>query len=111
MPSSVLSLPTPVILLVHLHILEYPHANKPEYDHNVFEPRVHGLRERTKLLEDVSYFLVGRLEGSARNVCILFALINREFMAADPVYISQCNAIRHGRLSDVSIQVFGNFAA
>ncbi|RDB23829.1 hypothetical protein Hypma_008945 [Hypsizygus marmoreus] len=69
--SSVLSLPIPLILLVHLHILEYPHANKPEYDHNIFESRVRGLRDRTKLLEDVCYFLVGRLEGSSSNRTIL----------------------------------------
>ncbi|KAF8074586.1 hypothetical protein FPV67DRAFT_1474082 [Lyophyllum atratum] len=68
MSTHILSLPIPLIILVHLHILEYPHANKPEYDHNIFEPRVRGLRERTKLLEDVAYFLVGRLEGTARKV-------------------------------------------
>ncbi|KAG5643375.1 hypothetical protein DXG03_001023 [Asterophora parasitica] len=68
MSASVFSLPIPLILLVHLHILEYPHANKPEYDHNIFEPRVRGLRDRTKLLEDVAYFLVGRLEDRARTI-------------------------------------------
>jgi hypothetical protein len=68
MAATVFSLPVPLILLVHLHILEYPHANKPEYDHNIFDPRVRGLRERTKLLEDTSYFLVGRLEGNAKTV-------------------------------------------
>jgi hypothetical protein len=69
MSATVFSLPVPLILLVHLHILEYPHANKPEYDHNIFDARVRGLRERTKLLEDICYFLVERLEGNVRTVC------------------------------------------
>ncbi|KAJ7773613.1 hypothetical protein DFH07DRAFT_801257 [Mycena maculata] len=63
MSANVFSLPVPLILLVHLHILQYPHANKPEYDHNVFDPRVRGLRDRTKTMEDVCYFLVTRIEG------------------------------------------------
>ncbi|KAG6853130.1 hypothetical protein C0991_006653 [Blastosporella zonata] len=69
--ATVFSLPIPLILLIHLHILEYPHANKPEYDPNLFEPRVRGLKERTKSLEDISYFLVGRLEGTASAKTIL----------------------------------------
>ena len=68
MAATVFSLPIPLILLVHLHILEYPHANKPEYDHSIFDPRVRGLRERIKVLEDTGYFLVGRLEGNSRTV-------------------------------------------
>ncbi|KAF8799975.1 hypothetical protein BYT27DRAFT_7118735 [Phlegmacium glaucopus] len=60
---SIISLPNPLILLIHLHILEYPHANNPEYDHNIFNPRIRGLRERVKLMEDISHFLVGRIEG------------------------------------------------
>ncbi|KAF9461511.1 hypothetical protein BDZ94DRAFT_1221281 [Collybia nuda] len=68
MVTLVLSLPTSLILLVHLHILEYPHANKPEYDHNIFSSQARGLRDRIKTLEDICYFLVGRLEGNARTI-------------------------------------------
>ncbi|KAJ7080835.1 hypothetical protein B0H15DRAFT_856433 [Mycena belliarum] len=64
MSASVFSLPVPLILLVHLHVLQYPHANKPEYDHNIFEPRVRGLRDRTKTMEDLCYYLVARIEGT-----------------------------------------------
>ncbi|KAJ7147703.1 hypothetical protein C8R43DRAFT_1010465 [Mycena crocata] len=64
MSTSVFSLPVPLILLVHLHILQYPHANKPEYDHNVFNPSIRGLRDRTRTMEDVCYFLVSRVEGT-----------------------------------------------
>ena len=68
MAFTIISLPNPLILLIHLHILEYPHANNPEYDHNIFNPRLRGLRERTKLMEDISYFLVGRVEGGKNGV-------------------------------------------
>ncbi|KAJ7230315.1 hypothetical protein GGX14DRAFT_508091 [Mycena pura] len=61
--ASVYSLPMPLILLVHLHILQYPHENKPEYDHEIFDAHVRGLRERTKVMEDICYFLVSRIEG------------------------------------------------
>ncbi|KAF8875956.1 hypothetical protein CPB84DRAFT_1853108 [Gymnopilus junonius] len=60
---TLLSLPLSLILLVHLHILEYPHANNSEYDHDVFNPRKRGLRERAQTMEDVAYFLVSKLEG------------------------------------------------
>ncbi|KAJ6467993.1 hypothetical protein C8R47DRAFT_810656 [Mycena vitilis] len=66
MSASVFSLPVPLILLIHLHLLQYPHANKPEYDHNIFDARVRGLRERTRTMEDVCYFLVSRIEGKDR---------------------------------------------
>ncbi|KAJ7648234.1 hypothetical protein DFH06DRAFT_1095677 [Mycena polygramma] len=66
MAASVFSLPVPLVLLIHLHLLQYPHANKPEYDHNVFDARVRGLRERTRTMEDVCYFLASRIEGKDR---------------------------------------------
>ncbi|KAJ7239605.1 hypothetical protein B0H12DRAFT_1326620 [Mycena haematopus] len=68
MPASVFSLPVSLILLIHLHLLQYPHANKPEYDHNIFDARVRGFRDRTRAMEDVCYFLVSRIEGSKERV-------------------------------------------
>ncbi|KAJ7857907.1 hypothetical protein B0H13DRAFT_1727355 [Mycena leptocephala] len=68
MSTSVFSLPIPLILLIHLHLLQYPHANKPEYDHNIFDAHVRGLRERTRTMEDVCYFLVTRIEDGKRNI-------------------------------------------
>lgn len=79
------ALPLPLVLLVHLHILEYPHANKPEYDHNVFEPRVRGLRDRIKSMEDICFFLIGRIEGnSVRTVrAIHLDAIRPKLLASD----------------------------
>jgi len=68
---SALYLPTPLLLLVHLHILEYTYANNAEYDHNIFNPRTRGLRERAKTMEDVAYFLVKKIEGKGiKTVCV-----------------------------------------
>ena len=63
MAESVLGLPIPLIFLVHLHLLEYSLANNPEYDDHLFDPNVRGLRDRTTSMEDVCYFLVGKVEG------------------------------------------------
>ena len=59
---TIQALPPSLLLLVHLHLLEYPHADRSEYDHNVFNPKTRGLKDRTKTMEDISYFLVRKLE-------------------------------------------------
>ncbi|KAJ6471904.1 hypothetical protein C8R45DRAFT_1217875 [Mycena sanguinolenta] len=68
MSATVFSLPAPLILLIHLHLLQYPHANKPEYDHNIFNARVRSLRDRTRTMEDVCYFLIARIETTKDRV-------------------------------------------
>ena len=68
--SEPVVLPLPLLLLVHLYILQYPRANDVEYDHNIFNPRVRGLRDRTRTMEDIAFFLVGRIEGKGiKTVC------------------------------------------
>ncbi|KAF8199029.1 hypothetical protein BJ912DRAFT_686472 [Pholiota molesta] len=72
--ATTVYLPSCLLLLVHLHLLEYPCSNRPEYDHNIFNPRTRGLRERARTMEEVTYYLVGKLEGkSIKNVSILHA--------------------------------------
>jgi hypothetical protein len=61
-----LSLPLPLLLLVHIHLLGYPHADEPEYDEHVFNIKMRGLRDRTKTMEDLCYFLVGKIEHKPR---------------------------------------------
>ena len=61
-----LSLPLPLLLLVHIHLLGYPHADEPEYDQHVFDAKTRGLRDRTKTMEELSYFLVGKIEHKPR---------------------------------------------
>ncbi len=68
MDSSVLQFPLPLLLLIHLHILEYPHVNDPEYDINVFNPRTRGLRDRARSMQDIFYFLVGKIERTKARV-------------------------------------------
>ena len=61
-----LSLPLPLLLLVHIHLLGYPHADDPEYDEHVFNVKMRGLRDRTKTMEYLCYFLVGKIENKPR---------------------------------------------
>ena len=61
-----LSLPLPLLLLIHIHLLGYPHADEPEYDEHVFDVKMRGLRDRTKTMEDLCYFLVGKIEPKPR---------------------------------------------
>jgi hypothetical protein len=61
-----LSLPLPLLLLIHIHLLGYPHADEPEYDEHVFDVKMRGLRDRTKTMEELSYFLVGKIEHKPR---------------------------------------------
>ncbi|THH11397.1 hypothetical protein EW146_g8059 [Bondarzewia mesenterica] len=56
------TLPLPLLLLIHLHILQYPKADSPEYDEHVFNPQTRGLRDRARTMEDLCYFLVGKVE-------------------------------------------------
>ena len=76
MAEPFLSLPIPLLQLVHLHLLQYPLANNPEYDQNLFNTNMRGLRDRTKSMEDICYFLVGKVEGrkeSAKSVGGLYS--------------------------------------
>ena len=105
MDFTIISLPNPLILLIHLHILEYPNANNPEYDLNIFNSRVRGLRERVKLMEDISYFLVGRVEGGKSGAKTVSKkrysdyLINWQIASSN---ISLCSPVRNRGISDIS---------
>jgi hypothetical protein len=61
----VVPLPLSLLLLINLHVLEFPLANNPDYDQHVFNPQTRGLRHRTKSMEDICHFLVGKLERSS----------------------------------------------
>lgn len=61
-----LSLPLPLLLLIHIHLLGYPHADEPEYDEHIFNVKLRGLRDRIKTMEDLCYFLVGKIEPKPR---------------------------------------------
>ncbi|ESK91576.1 hypothetical protein Moror_2571, partial [Moniliophthora roreri MCA 2997] len=52
----------PLLLLVHLQILQYTKVNEPQYDLDLFASN-RGLTERTKSMEDICYFLVECAEG------------------------------------------------
>ncbi|KAJ7173356.1 hypothetical protein C8R46DRAFT_1189658 [Mycena filopes] len=103
MSASVFTLPNPLVLLIHLHLLQYPHANKPEYDHNLFDARVRGLRDRTRTMEDICYFLITRIEGSkerARKVIATYPCAQpAETMAFRTSLAKFLDNLRHASIS------------
>ena len=71
-----------LLLLAHLRILQFPHIANPEYDSDLFDSTRRGMRERTKAMEDISFFLVELLEGGrekARMVRYMRALCRVSF--------------------------------
>ncbi|KAJ4470235.1 hypothetical protein J3R30DRAFT_3809189 [Lentinula aciculospora] len=64
--QSVLGLPLPLLLLIHLQILQYPHIDDDEFDIHIFDSQKRGLRARIKMMEDLGYWLATKIEG--RNI-------------------------------------------
>ena len=56
-------LPTGLLIILHLHLLDYPLQDATGYDERLFH-HTRGMRERNKAMEDITYFLVWKLEGS-----------------------------------------------
>jgi hypothetical protein len=110
-----LSIPLDVLLVVHLHILEYPHADRPEYGQGLFDARVRGLRERTTSMEQIAYFLVGKIEGGqdrARTVRSSSVIENSsiDLCLIGVFNVSVSAAIRHTFVPEFILQIFGQLA-
>ncbi|OJT12315.1 hypothetical protein TRAPUB_11142 [Trametes pubescens] len=56
-------LPNGLLIILHLHLLNYPLQDATGYDERLFDA-ARGMRERNKAMEDISYFLVGKIERS-----------------------------------------------
>ncbi|KAI0831939.1 hypothetical protein BC628DRAFT_569953 [Trametes gibbosa] len=56
-------LPNGLLIILHLHLLDYPLQDATGYDERLFDS-TRGMRERNKATEDISYFLVGKIERS-----------------------------------------------
>ncbi|KAI0664399.1 hypothetical protein C8Q70DRAFT_234350 [Cubamyces menziesii] len=56
-------LPNGLLIILHLHLLDYPLHDATGYDERLFDP-TRGMRERNKAMEDISYFLVAKIERS-----------------------------------------------
>ncbi|KAI0793828.1 hypothetical protein C8Q74DRAFT_535518 [Fomes fomentarius] len=56
------SIPNSLLIILHLHLLNYPLQDATGYDERLFDPS-RGMRDRSKAMEDITYFLVGKIEG------------------------------------------------
>ncbi len=55
-------IPNSLLIILHLHLLNYPLQDATGYDERLFDPS-RGMRDRSKAMEDITYFLVGKIEG------------------------------------------------
>ncbi len=60
-------LPNGLLIILHLHLLNYPLQDATGYDERLFDPS-RGMRDRSKAMEDITHFLVGKIEGSKERV-------------------------------------------
>lgn len=58
------ALPPTLVLLVHLHLLGYESRDDSSYNEDLFNQNSRGGGERIKTMEDISFFLVGKIEGT-----------------------------------------------
>ncbi|KAI0761809.1 hypothetical protein BD413DRAFT_236006 [Trametes elegans] len=71
MPPAEPKLPNGLLIILHLHLLNFPLQDATGYDERLFDSS-RGMRERNKAMEDISYFLVGKIEhGKDRAKAIL----------------------------------------
>ncbi|KAJ3781000.1 hypothetical protein GGU10DRAFT_368030, partial [Lentinula aff. detonsa] len=59
-------LPLPLLLLIHLQILQYSHVNHEDFDIHIFDAHRRGLRARTTMMENLGYWLVVKIEGNKK---------------------------------------------
>lgn len=55
-------LPNTLLIILHLHLLNFPLQDASGYDERLFH-HTRGMRDRNKAMEDITYFLVSKLEG------------------------------------------------
>ncbi|PSR70707.1 hypothetical protein PHLCEN_2v13437 [Hermanssonia centrifuga] len=65
---SFTDLPTPLLLLIHLHLLGFPSKKGTKYDEHLFNPNEHGIGERTKTLEEIAHFLVSKIKRNSGQI-------------------------------------------
>ena len=58
------ALPPALLVLIHLHLLGFEAANEKQYDENLFNQAAHSGGERIKSMEEITYFLVAKIEGA-----------------------------------------------
>ena len=72
-------IPNALLIVLHLHLLGFPLEDGAAagYDERLFDARARGMRERAKALEDIAFFLVGRVEGARERAKAVRATLSR----------------------------------
>ncbi|KAJ3826193.1 hypothetical protein F5880DRAFT_1546750 [Lentinula raphanica] len=99
---SVLELPPPLLILIHLQILQYPHVNNENLDIHIFDAQKRGLRARTKMMEDLGYWLVAKLEGKhVKKILPTYPCIKpSDTIAFRTSFANFLDTLRHSSMKD-----------
>ncbi|KZT07535.1 uncharacterized protein LAESUDRAFT_758541 [Laetiporus sulphureus 93-53] len=96
---SLPALPNSLLLLTHLHLLNFPPQDASRYDEHLFHPTRSGIRERTRAMEEICYFLVGKIEGGkphARSILPMYPCLKPSDTTAFRISLSKyLEALRH----------------
>ncbi|KAF5360234.1 hypothetical protein D9757_012891 [Collybiopsis confluens] len=105
LPKNVTELPLPLLLLIHLQILQYPAVNDDQFDIDLFDSHKRGLRARLKLMEDLGYWLVQKLEGrNVKKVLPIYPCIKpSEIIAFRTSFSRYLESLRQVSIKDNSI--------
>ncbi|KAI0675986.1 hypothetical protein C8Q78DRAFT_1007502 [Trametes maxima] len=99
MPQNEPRLPTTLLIILHLHLLDFPLQDASGYDERLFDS-TRGMRERNKAMEDISYFLVGKIEHSkerAKSILPTYPCLQPSDSTAFRIALSKyIEAIRNG---------------
>ncbi|KAF8826215.1 hypothetical protein HHX47_DHR6000665 [Lentinula edodes] len=98
--QSVLELPLPLLLLIHLQILQYPLTNNEDFDIHIFDAQKRGLRARIKMMEDLGYWLVNQIEGKGIKKAIYPCIKPSETIAFRTSFAKYLEALRQSCIKE-----------
>ncbi|KAJ3875318.1 hypothetical protein F5051DRAFT_442516 [Lentinula edodes] len=100
--QSVLELPLPLLLLIHLQILQYPLINNEDFDIHIFDAQKRGLRARIKMMEDLGYWLVNQIEGKGIKKAIYPCIKPSETIAFRTSFAKYLEALRQSSIKETA---------
>ena len=69
-------LPNGLLIILHLHLLNFPLRDAAGFDERLFDATSRGMGQRSKALEDIAFFLVGKIEGTRERTRAVSNLYN-----------------------------------
>jgi hypothetical protein len=94
----------PLLLLLHLHLLNYPFDSQNPLDEHTFDSNVYSASSRSKSMEDISFFLVSKIEGQrgiAKKILPTYPCLQHSDAISFRTSLSKyIETIRHAAIQD-----------